>query len=642
MSVSRELDRKAIIILSILLFVGIIYLSYGITHEGLWIDEAFTATIVKMPLSKIWTTIGLHDVHPPLYYLLLRLHVLIFGYSDFALRLFSVFGAFAFALLGIGPVRRAYGTHAGILYIFIVLVTPVTLVYAQDARMYIWAAFFVTGCLLYAYLAVMQGQQSDWLKLALFSVAAIYTHYYALLAVVIMYVLLFAWLFIKRKKLIFKYLLTAGFVIVCYIPWILKLLQQTSYVVKDFWITNVTAATLLQTFLYPYSYQFGSPQRPISSDIAFGILVLLTLFGIFRALAKKKTDLVVTIFSLSVFILTILSGFLISVAVRPILVPRYMMPVLGLFLLPVAYGLSQIGKRAHLVSICTIVIAFSLPQIIKIHTQQFKGPMKDVSKYIAADMKPDDVFLQTHIIEAITFSCYFPNQIHFFFDPQDTRNHQHDVFSNMVVGPDVNTFLNGHKNVWLIGREKTPGNLINRYWVATGQVHIIDGTKKFKHIELSWVTSPDPDGKYNLSLPINRAQVATSIVTKKYGENYSYSTIPHFTDVSDKHPAFKYIQKMYEERITSGYADGTFRPAGYVNRSQMAAFIIRAKFGEQFDCDQTPYFTDVPSGHLAFRYIQKMYEEGMTTSYTETTFSPGDYISKDQMEAFLAKAFAHR
>jgi uncharacterized membrane protein len=155
------LDRRHIIILTFLFATGTIYFLSGITHECLWVDEALTASIVKRSLSDIWQIVGSYSTHPPLYHILLRIHVLIFGHSDFTLRLFSVFGVLAWALLGVGPMRRACGIRTGIVYVFIIFITPITLVYAQEARMYTWAAFFVSGCLLYAYLVATQADKRD-------------------------------------------------------------------------------------------------------------------------------------------------------------------------------------------------------------------------------------------------------------------------------------------------------------------------------------------------------------------------------------------------------------------------------------------------------------------------------------------------
>lgn len=50
---------------------------------------------------------------------------------------------------------------------------------------------------------------------------------------------------------------------------------------------------------------------------------------------------------------------------------------------------------------------------------------------------------------------------------------------------------------------------------------------------------------------------------------------PFFSDVPDTHWAFEYVQRIYQEGITTGYPDGTFRPGNQVTRAEMAAFIDR-------------------------------------------------------------------
>jgi hypothetical protein len=73
----------------------------------------------------------------------------------------------------------------------------------------------------------------------------------------------------------------------------------------------------------------------------------------------------------------------------------------------------------------------------------------------------------------------------------------------------------------------------------------------------------------------------------------------------------------------------------------MAAFIIRAKFGEDFDYSPTPHFTDVSlaTHPTLFKYIQKMYEEGISTGYPDDTYRPSEYVNRAQMATFIAKAF---
>jgi len=160
-----------------------------------------------------------------------------------------------------------------------------------------------------------------------------------------------------------------------------------------------------------------------------------------------------------------------------------------------------------------------------------------------------------------------------------------------------------------------------------------------KGIYCAGITTGYADGTYRPSQNVTRAQMAAFIIRAKFGEIFPYSSTPHFIDVPIDHWAFKYIQKMYEEGITTGYPDGTYRPSLNVSRAQMATFIIRALFGDFFNYTLTAYFSDVADTHWAFKYVQKMYDEGITTGYADGTYRPSQDISRAQMATFIAKAF---
>lgn len=93
------------------------------------------------------------------------------------------------------------------------------------------------------------------------------------------------------------------------------------------------------------------------------------------------------------------------------------------------------------------------------------------------------------------------------------------------------------------------------------------------------VTSGCGNGNY---CPLNnstRAQIAASIVRALYGEDFDFTPAPHFSDVPDTHWAFKYIQRLFDDGITGGCGGSNYCPSGRVNRSQMAAIIARAFLG---------------------------------------------------------------
>jgi hypothetical protein len=147
--------------------------------------------------------------------------------------------------------------------------------------------------------------------------------------------------------------------------------------------------------------------------------------------------------------------------------------------------------------------------------------------------------------------------------------------------------------------------------------------------------TPENERKYCPENSVTRGQMAAFIIRAKYGENFSYTTTPYFTDVPSTHTFFKYVQKLRDVGIT--VVSGTYGVDDYVTRGQMAAFIIRAKFGENFTYTTTPYFTDVPSTHNFFKYVQKMRDEGITA--VTGTYDVDSIVTRAQMAAFLARAF---
>jgi hypothetical protein len=58
-----------------------------------------------------------------------------------------------------------------------------------------------------------------------------------------------------------------------------------------------------------------------------------------------------------------------------------------------------------------------------------------------------------------------------------------------------------------------------------------------------------------------------------------FSTTPYFSDVPSTHTFFKYVQKLKDEGITA--VTGTYGVDNIVTRAQMAAFLSRAFLGMQ-------------------------------------------------------------
>lgn len=113
-------------------------------------------------------------------------------------------------------------------------------------------------------------------------------------------------------------------------------------------------------------------------------------------------------------------------------------------------------------------------------------------------------------------------------------------------------------------------------------------------------------------------------------------TTTSFTDVALEHPFFEQIDWMVTEGIANGYGDGTFAPAQPVSRQAAAAFLARwAADTELADCTEGA-FSDVPGGHAFCSEITWMQDTGLTSGYDDGTFRPAATVTRQAGAVFIA------
>jgi hypothetical protein len=116
---------------------------------------------------------------------------------------------------------------------------------------------------------------------------------------------------------------------------------------------------------------------------------------------------------------------------------------------------------------------------------------------------------------------------------------------------------------------------------------------------------------------------------------------PHY---SEHHLA---IAWMVEDGLTTGWADGTFRPTARVTRDAVAAFLHRSLGSpEVSDADAAlARFTDVSADPASPRYsehheaIAWMSEAEVSTGWSDGTFRPRSQVTRDAIAAFLMRTY---
>ena len=158
------------------------------------------------------------------------------------------------------------------------------------------------------------------------------------------------------------------------------------------------------------------------------------------------------------------------------------------------------------------------------------------------------------------------------------------------------------------------------------------------------------DGSFRPDLEALRETMIVYVVRYTAGETlYCGGTLcenapQYFADVDPSHPFYKYIQYAGYKKITLGcyqFDNGIryFCPTRPLRRFEAVAFIVRAIYGENFSYSSTPYFSDVPSSHPFFKYIQKFKEMGLTRGIgsSGSIFCPDRYVSRAEAVTYLCK-----
>ena len=326
------IQKETSLFLLIICFAALLYL-FNINFSEIWIDEAFTKALVRHPFSQICSLVA-GDFHPPLYFLGLKLFTSVVGLNDFTIRLFSVIGALSTLIIGYIVGQRVFGKYGALCYCYLLLALPMLACYSHDARMYTWAAFATTGVFLYSCLFIRTNQKGDLILLGLFSLMAVYTHYYCLIAAFYANMFVLIYLFINKNKSWRSVLVMGSAVFVLFLPWFSVLLSQTHAAQKNFWSPAVSFSTLLSCYVYPFGheYRLSNLAYPMAA-IVYG-LTIISIYKIF--IAGKDDNRLVLGLSLVIFHCTVLTVVIISFILRPLLYWRYIACVVTMLMVPPA------------------------------------------------------------------------------------------------------------------------------------------------------------------------------------------------------------------------------------------------------------------------------------------------------------------
>jgi uncharacterized membrane protein len=261
-----------------LLFIG---------YQPLWRDEAFTAVVVQRPLGEMLAAVR-GDSAPPLLYLVDH-SVTLISASPSALRLVPALAGAAAIPIVAALGRRIGGDRAGVAGAVLAAVAPALVLSARDARMYALATTLVLTATLLLLRAVERPSLARWAAYAGVTTLALYTDYFAVLAVAVQLLAIPLVLHAGLRRT-----LTAGAAAAAaaltLVPWLIAAHAQLTHTGSTFWVPPLSltsASGAYVQFLSGPPADDGIPGKPLLLTMQ-GFAVAAGVFMTFMLLIRRR------------------------------------------------------------------------------------------------------------------------------------------------------------------------------------------------------------------------------------------------------------------------------------------------------------------------------------------------------------------
>ncbi|MFN2130366.1 MAG: glycosyltransferase family 39 protein [Anaerolineae bacterium] len=357
----------------------------------MWWDEGLAAWAARQSPAAIaeWTS---SDVHPPLYFLMLRYWRLLVGETEFGLRALSVF-------IGVLTVAASYrlavalgGGWTGLGAALLVALSRFDVQWSQEMRMYALAAL-LAALSLWAAIRLWRGERwGDVVAYVLLMAAGLYTLYlYALVFVVAN----LAWLIVlsrpgRRACRIAQWASAQAAVLTLFAPWLIYALRR-----MPTWSSASPVSVDAFLRIYWTVLTVGNPTNveqyawltvPLMILFAGGLAMLLWR-GLKDSRAGHALGLLAMAILLPAGVVYLVSLPRSTFFYAPQLAPRYLLLFAPAFYVLAAWGASALGERTHYAVGAASMAAFVAVAIYGLSSYYPGRILRDDYKSLAATLR---------------------------------------------------------------------------------------------------------------------------------------------------------------------------------------------------------------------------------------------------------------
>jgi mannosyltransferase len=397
-----------------LLFIAVLALGAGLRfhaldRQSLWDDEMSTRKDISIPATQLLNRFETYEMHPPLYFVQLKIWQRLTGTSLTAQRANSaLWGTFSLLLIFL-VARRYYDAEAGLTAMALLALSPYHLAYSQELRPYAMA--ITLGLLGFLVLFTCLREDRSWRLLGLIFILELYTHYWGsfvmLAQLAVGYQL--ARRTEERRQNLLKTSAAASLVFALWLPVLFKQMQ----VMKGwlaFWVPPASPVNLARTsmaytglFFNHAAHAFHAP----GLKVWVGLLGMLTWFLAALGLWIRPR--------ISVIWLSVGLGvpFVLSFAINGLYVwYRYPVLMYPAFLLAVALGIRLLPGRWFQAAGLVLLLGQSAWSCSTYFLTWQKANPKDVVAHIQGLKGPDTVVVRpTYFADLFSYYDAGPTEV---------------------------------------------------------------------------------------------------------------------------------------------------------------------------------------------------------------------------------------
>ncbi len=384
-------------------FVALGLRLFQLGEWSLWHDEALSILLAQQPINEL-IAITAADVHPPLYFLLLK-PFLTFGQIEYSARILSVLCSAGVVVVIYYLGSDLFDARVGLVSALLMAFAPIQLFYGQEARMYGQLILLATLSIWSFFRALDRDEFWWWVLFVVFAALASYTAYFFLPVLLAMSIYVF--MVDKRRERIKHFTIGIVAIIILFLPWVTVFFTQARAIYSSYWIARPSPLelfTTLSSFFVGFSLSTTWVMIALFSTL---LLVFMVLNSTRHAIKENSRDVKPLFWLLLWALLPLIGLFLIS-QVRSIFQIRTVLIVAPAFYLLIGWGVTRAQDYK-------VNLALFVPTLIVMAVSIFnfyfvdayaKPSWRGAAEYVEARVQSGDVVVHTSAGSLLPFIVY--------------------------------------------------------------------------------------------------------------------------------------------------------------------------------------------------------------------------------------------